>query len=248
VLVHGLGLSAHVWAPVLPALAQRHDVVTLDLPGFGSAPVLEGGARPDVAGLTAALVAELDALGLERPAVAGNSLGGRLALELARAGRASRVVAIAPSGFENAAERAFVIGANELLRAQARAAHRVGRASIATAAGRTMLLGGLRARPWALDADAAWADVRALAGAPAFQGTLWLAEGADVAAAVWDVGVPVRIAFGTRDLMLGAVTSPRFATVIPGAGLVPLPGTGHVPMADDPDLVARVILEHTAPA
>jgi pimeloyl-ACP methyl ester carboxylesterase len=59
------------------------------------------------------------------------------------------------------------------------------------------------------------------------------------------IDVPVRIAYGTLDFMLGALTAPRFAALIPGAELIPLPGLGHVPMLDDPELVARTILDFT---
>jgi pimeloyl-ACP methyl ester carboxylesterase len=55
----------------------------------------------------------------------------------------------------------------------------------------------------------------------------------------------VRICFGTEDAMLGALTAPRFVAAIPGAQLIPLPGCGHVPMADNPGLVARAITEVT---
>jgi pimeloyl-ACP methyl ester carboxylesterase len=58
--------------------------------------------------------------------------------------------------------------------------------------------------------------------------------------------VPVRVVYGTLDLMLGVLTAPRFAAAIPDAELVPLPALGHVPMLDDPDLVARTILDFTA--
>ena len=61
-----------------------------------------------------------------------------------------------------------------------------------------------------------------------------------------DIQVPVRVAYGTLDLMLGVFTAPRFAAAIPGAELVPLPAVGHVPMLDDPELVARTILDFTA--
>jgi pimeloyl-ACP methyl ester carboxylesterase len=42
--------------------------------------------------------------------------------------------------------------------------------------------------------------------------------------------------------MLGALTAPRFAAAIPGARLIPLPGCGHVPMVDNPQLVADTIM------
>ena len=68
-----------------------------------------------------------------------------------------------------------------------------------------------------------------------------------VASGLREIAVPARVCFGTRDVMLGAFTAPRFAAAIPQADLVPLPGCGHVPMADAPDRVARAITEVTAP-
>ena len=63
-----------------------------------------------------------------------------------------------------------------------------------------------------------------------------------------EIHVPVRVADGTLDLMLGVLTAPRFAAAIPGAELIPLPAVGHVPMLDDPQLVARTILDFTTDA
>ncbi len=96
--------------------------------------------------------------------------------------------------------------------------------------------------------DSGAGEVRAFAHSPGFQSTLRHTEGAAVAAGLSQIRVPVRIAFGTADLMLGAFTAPRFAALIPGADLVPLLGVGHVPMADDPGLVARTVLGFTAQA
>ncbi len=80
-LIHGLGGEACVWEPVLPALQERHDVIAVDLPGFGRSPLLEGEASP--AALARAVGELLDDLEVVRPHVAGHSLGGWVALELA---------------------------------------------------------------------------------------------------------------------------------------------------------------------
>jgi pimeloyl-ACP methyl ester carboxylesterase len=60
-----------------------------------------------------------------------------------------------------------------------------------------------------------------------------------------EIEVPVLVVYGMLDLMLGVLTAPRFAAAIPRAELVPLRGVGHVPMLDDPELVARTILDFT---
>jgi len=240
VLIHGLGLSWRSWTPVLPLLTPGHDVLAIDLPGFGSAPALAG-RTPTIAALADAVEAELDRLGVERPRIAGNSLGGWVALELARRGRASSVVAIGPSGLETPAERAGVIAMNEVMRARNVAAAPVAALLTADPISRSTMIGGLHGRPWRVSAADAAAEIRDFARATGFQATLASTTGSHVASGLRDIQVPARICFGTRDLMIGALTAPRFAAAIPGAELVALPGCGHVPMADDPGLVARAL-------
>jgi pimeloyl-ACP methyl ester carboxylesterase len=247
VLVHGLGLSWRSWQPVVDALEGRHDVVAIDLPGFGASPPLPDGA-PTPTRLADAVESELDRLGLDAPALVGNSLGGWVALELARRGRAARGVVISPSGLESPPERAIVIALNEQMRLRARFGAPLGKWLTATPLARVMLFGGLRGQPWRLSPDAAARDLHDFAYSPGFQSTL----GSTVAtrAPMWlgEIQVPVRVAYGTLDLMLGVFTAPRFAAAIPRAELVPLPAVGHVPMLDDPELVARTILDFTAHA
>jgi pimeloyl-ACP methyl ester carboxylesterase len=113
---------------------------------------------------------------------------------------------------------------------------------------RTILLGLLRARPWRVPPDEAARELRAFGRSQAFQAALLASVGTNTAAGVAEITVPVRIVFGTRDLLLGVLTAPRFAAAIPGAELVPLPGVGHVPMADDPPLVAEALLGFTSAA
>ena len=245
VLVHGLGLSWRSWQPVLDALEGSHDVVAIDLPGFGDSP------PPDRAALSPARLAdavesEIDRLGLESPAVVGNSLGGWVALELAQRGRAARAVVISPSGLESPPERAVVIALNELMRLRARLGAPLGRWLTGPALARVMLFGGLRSQPWRLSPDAAAGDLRDFGYSPGFQSAL--SSSVATRAPMWlgEIAVPVRVVFGMLDLMLGVFSAPRFAAAIPDAELVPLPAVGHVPMLDDPELVARTILDFTA--
>ena len=90
-LVHPLGGELVVWEPVMDRLAAERDVIAVDMPGFGASPPLPGGVEPTPQALAAALAAQLDALDVERAHVAGNSLGGWVALELAKLGRARSV-------------------------------------------------------------------------------------------------------------------------------------------------------------
>lgn len=246
VLVHGLGLSWRSWRPVLNALEGRHDVVVIDLPGFGESPRLPDRAAPTAARLADAVESELDRLSLDAPALVGNSLGGWVALELARRGRAERAVVISPSGLESPPERALVIALNELMRLRARLGAPLGRWLTAPALARVMLFGGLRSQPWRLSPDAAAGDLHDFGYSPGFQSTLSSTVATRAPTWLGKIQVPVRVVYGTLDLMLGVLTAPRFAAAIPDAELVPLPALGHVPMLDDPDLVARTILDFTA--
>jgi pimeloyl-ACP methyl ester carboxylesterase len=248
VLVHGLGLSWRSWQPVLGALEARHDVIAIDLPGFGETPPLPNGVAPTPRRLADAVESELDRLGLDAPALVGNSLGGWVALELARRGRATRAVVISPSGLESPPERALVIALNELMRVRARLGAPLGQWLTAPALARVMLFSGLRSQPWRLSPDAAVGDLHDFGYSPRFQSTL--SSTVATRAPMWlgKIQVPVRVAYGTLDLMLGVFTAPRFAAAIPGAELVPLLAVGHVPMLDDPELVARTILDFVTPA
>ncbi|MER7168493.1 alpha/beta fold hydrolase [Micromonospora sp. NPDC000207] len=92
VLIHGLGSHWQVWRPVVADLARHRDVIALDLPGFGATPPWppHPGPHPtpgSVPHLADRVAVFLDSLGLGRVEVAGNSLGGGIALELARRGR-----------------------------------------------------------------------------------------------------------------------------------------------------------------
>jgi pimeloyl-ACP methyl ester carboxylesterase len=97
-LLHGLGGSRVVWEPVLELLEAEREVIVLDMPGFGAAPPLPDGVEPSAANLAAAIKTRIDALGVDRPHVAGNSLGGWVGLEMGREGWAASVTALSPAG------------------------------------------------------------------------------------------------------------------------------------------------------
>ncbi|HKB31549.1 MAG TPA: alpha/beta fold hydrolase [Streptosporangiaceae bacterium] len=97
VLLHGIGHRWQAWEPVLDRLAAEHDVIAVDLPGFGGSPPLSGASG--IADIAAALTAFFGQLGLDQPHVAGNSLGGALALGLTAGGHVSSATALSPAGF-----------------------------------------------------------------------------------------------------------------------------------------------------
>jgi len=142
----------------------------MDLPGFGAAPALA--TAPTVSKLTDAVEGQLDRGGLGEVHVAGNSLGGWIAVELARRGRARSVVALAPAGMELAPERGYVVALNEVMRLRAKAAAPFAATLARSRVWRSAVLGPMRARPWRVRPHDAVEEIRVFASAPGFQATL----------------------------------------------------------------------------
>ncbi|MBD0843660.1 MULTISPECIES: alpha/beta fold hydrolase [unclassified Streptomyces] len=241
-LLHGIGHHRQAWDPVVDILATERDVIAVDLPGFGASPSLPDGLPHDLPTMTTALGALCEALGLDRPHVAGNSLGGLLALELARENLVRSVTALSPAGFWSQAERRYAFGVLLAMRriAQGMPVPLVERLS-RSAAGRTALTSTIYARPGRRSPEAVVAETLALANATGFTETL--RAGTTVRFADDISGIPVTVAWGSKDRLLVRRQGVRAKQIIPRARLVRLPGCGHVPMNDDPALVARVLLD-----
>ncbi|MCF3130938.1 alpha/beta fold hydrolase [Streptomyces olivochromogenes] len=242
VLLHGIGHHRQAWDPVLDILATERDVIAVDLPGFGASPSLPDGLAYDLPTTSAVLGALFEALELDRPHVAGNSLGGLLALELGRHKSVRSVTALSPAGFWSEAERRYAFG---VLIAMRRISRRMPLPMVErlarTAAGRTALTSTIYARPARRSPEAVVAETLALAQATGFDATL--RAGTTIRFTDDLAGLPVTVAWGTRDMLLVRRQGVRAKQVIPRARLVRLPGCGHCPMNDDPALVARVILD-----
>ncbi|MEU1938306.1 alpha/beta fold hydrolase [Streptomyces coeruleorubidus] len=241
-LLHGIGHHRQVWDPVIPALAAERDVIAVDLPGCGESPALPEGMAHDLPTMNTVLAALCEALEIERPHVAGNSLGGLLALDLARAQLVRSVTALSPAGFWNDLERRYAFTVLMTMRQIAQrmplpVVERLARPAI----GRTLLTSTIYARPGRRSPEAVVAETLALARAQGFSETL--RSGRSVQFTDDIVGTPVTVAWGNRDRLLIPRQGVRAKSVIPRARLVRLPGCGHVPMNDDPALVARVVLD-----
>jgi pimeloyl-ACP methyl ester carboxylesterase len=244
VLLHGIGSRRGVWDPVVGALARERRVIALDIPGFGDSPPDGDAATPsDFAVLLERWFAEQ---GLERPHVAGNSMGGAIALELGSRGSVASVTAISPAAFWTPRERTY---ARNTLRASRGLARRVRPAVPAitrSAAGRAAFFSHIFARPWRMTPAEAVATIDAFVDAPAFDTAMdgfgdYVFRGADAAR-----GTPVTVAWGTRDVLLIPRQARRAQRLMPWARHVALRGCGHVPFHDDPEVVADVILAGSA--
>src|SRR5688572_8136670 len=242
-LLHGIGSTRDDFAALLPRLAEHFDVLALDLPGHGGSPV--GPWPPTVAALTDAVEADLDARGLGRVHILGNSLGARIGIELAVRHRTRSVVALSPSGLGLPAERMH----QGVLMATARTLTRTLRPLLgtlaSTPAGRTALLAGMRARPWEASESEAPAMRGGFADSTGVWSMLWWAVLQDVPTGLHRVDVPVLLAQGAVDVV-GAGQTPRYLALIPGSRFRLLPAAGHAPQSDAADAILELVRETAA--
>jgi pimeloyl-ACP methyl ester carboxylesterase len=237
VLLHGIGMDRSVWDPVVPLLAREYEVIAVDLPGFGAS------APPSGPPTVAALAAAVEELGLERPHVAGNSLGGGIALELGTRGWAGSVCALSPIGFATGRERAYAGATLRSIRAIARVLDGHAETAYRSVGGRAALLSLVVARPRNLPGQVAASWNRATATCSGWDATL-----PEVTA--WRPQMPAcptTIAWAQHDrLLLAGRQAPRARRWLPEARHVTLHGCGHVPTWDDPEQVARAIADARA--
>jgi pimeloyl-ACP methyl ester carboxylesterase len=242
-LIHGIGSQWQMWEPVLDRVAREREVVALDLPGFGESG--EHRARPTVEALASAAAEFLDGLGLGGAHVAGNSLGGGVALQLARMGVVRSACGLSPAGFVNHREGLY---ARTLLMESRRAAKLSAPHAEQMVAGpvrRTVAFSHLVARPWKIPPEQAAGAMRNLAHCPGFETTFEAIE--DFRWTGPEPGCPVTVAWGEKDrILIYSRQAPRARRRLPGARHVTLTGCGHVPTWDDPEQVARVLLEASA--
>jgi pimeloyl-ACP methyl ester carboxylesterase len=225
-LLHGIGSTHDDFTALRPRLDADYRVLAPDLPGHGRSPALPG--RPTISAM-------------------GNSIGARIALELAVRGRARSVVAISPSGLNTPAERLYQGVLMSRSRLILRRLRPLLPALARTTVGRTALLTGLRSAPWRSSETEARALREGFAAADAFWQMLWWGILADVPTGLDRIDCPVVLAQGTADLVAAGQT-PRYLAAIAGARFVPLVGAGHAPQSDAPDAILTLIRDATAAA
>jgi pimeloyl-ACP methyl ester carboxylesterase len=246
VLLHGLGHRRQGWAAVLDRLTPHRDVIAVDLPGHGQSPPLRPAGREPVEVITEQVAGLLAGLDLTRPHVAGNSLGGTVALGLAAAGRAASVTALSPAGFAgHGYEHSYVKAVFTGFRVAAGAIGPAVPLLARTAAGRALLYGVMLSHPGRVSPQQAQGDVAAFVAAGDVMRAVFAASPRFTATLPADV--PVTIAWGAADRVLPPSNARVARRQLPRATFVRLDGCGHVPMTDDPELVARVLLKGSGP-
>lgn len=243
VCLHGFMDSPRTWELALPALERHHDVLAPALAGHLGGPPIDAVAGADE--LVDGAERAIDEAGLETAHIAGNSLGGYLALRLAARGRARSVVALAPAG--GWADESW----RETLRFQAglyeqtKAAAPRADAILATADGRRRATHHLTVNFEHIPAELLAHQLlgaAACAAMPLIDGALrggWPLDAERITC-------PVRIVWGTEDRLLPwPSAAARYRAALPNADWIVLDGVGHCPQLDVPLETAQLILGFT---
>jgi pimeloyl-ACP methyl ester carboxylesterase len=234
--IHGLGGCWENWLEQLPVFAHAHRVVAFDLPGFGASPL--SAQDVSVPGFVLTVLDLLDALGIGRANVVGNSMGGLIAAELAidAPERVARLALAAPAGipfvyrprqlpkvlvlFPLVAGVAAWVGANA-----DSAAHRP--------RARRLLMRFVADHPEELSAPLAAEQLRGV-GKPGFRLALEALADYSIRERLSGISCPTLIVWGEHDHVLPVRHADVYARAIEHARKVILRETGHVPMFERP--------------
>ena len=235
-LLHGLGGTRIVWDPVIEILAGEREVLAPDMPGFGASDPLD--VPPTAVNLAAAVARFCAEQGIERPHVGGNSLGAWVGLEMAKQGAAASVTGLSPAGLwrqslgplPGAAERRRKVQKLRPLVHLALYSGAVRRRALRTTMAYPERVPPREARLLVLE----WIDSRGYEDANREMRTTVFDP------AGFPADVPVTIAWCERDRL---VRQPRRNRMPAGAHSIVLPDCGHTPTWDNPELVAKVLLE-----
>ncbi|TGA90473.1 alpha/beta hydrolase [Streptomyces palmae] len=240
-LIHGSGASGSCWGPVVPALAQHHHVIRVDLPGCGQSPPAMSYDVPVQACRIAAL---LDSLGYHSVAVVGHSSGGYVATALAEQRRdLVRALALLSSGPSPEAQLPEPLLLRVLL------APPLGPILWARRSDAMIRKGILAtcARPVEIPDDLV-ADVRNIRYSVLrkilSRNTAYITE-RSVPERLVPREIPVLVAFGAADPRWEPSSAYRY-DVVPNAWVELLPGVGHMPMLEDPEETGDLLLNFAA--
>jgi pimeloyl-ACP methyl ester carboxylesterase len=252
VLIHGFTATWRCWLPVLGELVPRFEVIAPTLHGHDGGAELPAHEEPHSIARAADFLEEhLDALGVGTAHLAGNSLGGALAFELAKRGRARSVVGISPAGGIPHGDAA---AAHKIIKVFSRMQKTTKRSLpylpkvMARPGLRRLALRDVMTRGHQVPAAEAVGLARSAVNCAIVDDVFAVLRSGDAAVHDLDqIKVPVLVTWGTKDRILPMdVHSPRLRAEIPGLEFRVHPGIGHTPMWDDPGLIASTIGDFAA--
>lgn len=243
--LHGLGGSKLSWLPILAPLAQRYRIIAPDLPGHGESEKPRAPYTPQFFARVAARL--LDAVGERSAVLVGNSLGGRIALEMAwRAPhRADALILLGPAipGFRNT----YLLQFLRVIPTELAAMPFPMRQRLAMAAIR-QLMADPRAIPAAAYRAGADEFIRVHRSARARMAVLaslraLVAERPEtLLPRIRKISAPTLILWGTHDRLVPVRLAERLVEAMPAATLHVLPGVGHVPQFEAPGVTLDLMM------
>ncbi len=227
VLLHGYVGDGHAtWRRQLEELSDEHTVVAWDAPGAGrSSDPPDGFGMPEYADCLARFV---DALGLERPYVAGLSFGGALALELYRRHPSVPRALVLASAYAGWAGSLPADVAEQRLRQALELAERPPEALAAA------LLPSMFAETAAAEDVGAFAKAVRATHPPGFR-AMALASAVDLGDVLNTIDIPTLLVYGDADVRAPLSVAHALPAAIRGSTLVVLEGAGHVCNVDAPE-------------
>jgi pimeloyl-ACP methyl ester carboxylesterase len=243
VCLHGITDTWRTWELALPALERDHEVLAPTLAGHAGGPPIEGEAGEGV--LVDAVEEAMDEAGFDTAHVAGNSLGGYVALQLAARGRARSVVAFAPAGGWGPGGESFreTLAFFESMHEAQQSFAPHAEAIMATDEGRRRATRFITANFEHIPAELL---AHQLVGAACCEGLgplnyYALRHGWPLDAE--RVTCPLRIVWGTADRILPwPSAAARYRDLFPSADWIELDGVGHCPQLDVPLEASQLIL------
>jgi pimeloyl-ACP methyl ester carboxylesterase len=246
--IHGWSANWQSWLLTIPYFMREHRCIALDLPGFGASDMPS--TPISIQGYAKTVDALCRALGVDRVAVVGNSMGGFVGAELAirHPQRVERLMLVSAAG----------ITTTDLYRAPVAALARAGTMVIGYTAARHRQLArrpisrhlalSLVARhPSRLAPDLAYEAMFKGAGKPGFDDALAACLDYDFRERLPEIACPTLVVWGENDAVLPAGDADEFERLIPDARKLVMRDTGHVPMLERPttfnDMLADFMAE-----
>jgi len=242
-LLHPGGTTWQAWSPILRRLAASREVLAPTMAGHLGADTPFRPNRNLFVDLADNIEKHLDAYAFDRIDIVGNSIGGGAALELARRGRARRVVTISPMGMQSPEQTARFGRSIGRAHGAARASLLAALPAVSIPALRRRLLAALVEHGEQTSAGLArhllhaytWCDAPAFAGA--------LSDTYPIFQHPEEITVPVLIIWGDRDRTAPRDNMDRYLNRLQNAELVELRGAGHFGHLDEPERVTDLILD-----
>jgi pimeloyl-ACP methyl ester carboxylesterase len=243
VLLHGFASFLYTWKDVMPALAERHDVVAIDLPGFGAS---DQPADLTFDVLPRAVLGVMEEIGWSRASLVGNSLGGAVALVVAarHPDRVERLVLVDAAGFNlRPADRPAMVRLVSHPAAEAVVSRLPLRRLLVTLGLRQVFADDAKVTPERIDAYlAVAARPGTLAAVRSLSASSTLSPD-EVERMVEEIRAPTLVVWGREDRWIPVDHADRFVAALRDGRKAVLAACGHMPQEEQPAAVARLLAE-----